>query len=346
MDIDNAIFFPLRSSAGWFRSPDTVKQFEGQLKTAAFCFDRVVLENGNYQIAITEKGAIEYPSTFNREDRELHFNEGGEVSLWIKSLEDGEDFHPSPDPRNDRAIPVISGKALAAYCVDFYPILNPAGVLLEPCFRWVNRPLPEAQIEEVRKAAHGEREAKDFWEELPFHDFEKGYIAESYHHDTVRMAMLGLPTFFDERLSEFTRLKGKRLAEFAPDVAPRIYHMALVNRMPDISVLPWDKVIDRRDTPAAQEFRNMIARVRQGVLQELPNLKSQADVYLLTDELYTQELTDEAMRFFTKKRDIGFNFMLNLTPAFGSFLGTAREIAKYIEQNQNWLALFPPKEEL
>jgi hypothetical protein len=328
---DNAVFFPLRSSAGWFRSPDTVKQFEGQLKTAAFCFDRVVLENGNYHVAITENGTFEYPPTFEPEHRQLRFNKGGEVSLRIELPRDREDLDSSLDTGPDGYTPLISGTALAAYYVDFYPILHPAGVLRESCFKWVNKPLAEEEIEKVRQAAQEETQAREFWEGLPFPHFEKGYVAQSYYHDTVRMAMLGLPTLFDERVSEFTRRKGQQLVEFAPDVAPRIYHMALVNRMPDISVLPWDKVIETRDTPVAQEFRNMIARVRRTVLEELSNLESQADVHLLTSELYSKELTDEALQFVPKKRDVGFNAILNLVPALGGWLGTALGVAQYIK---------------
>lgn len=346
MTRDNAVFFPLRSSAGWFRSPETVKQFEAQLKAAVFCFDSVVLENGNYQVDITENGAIEYPPMFGREHRRLHFNEGGEVSFRIRALESGEDHDLSTDIDPDEYIPIISGKALVAYHVDFYPVLHPAGVLSEPCFKWVNRPLDEEQVKQIREAVQEEEgQDKEFWEQLPFLDLEKGYIARSYYHDTIRMAMLGLPTLFDARVSEFTRRKGQQLVEFAPDVMPRVYHMSLVNRMPDIGALPWDEVIDKRDTPAAQEFRNMIARVRQKVLEELPNLGSQADVQLLTGDLFSQELVDETMQYFPKRRDVGMSAMLNLAPIAGGVVGTVMEAAKYVESRQSWLALFPPREQ-
>ena len=312
MSNDNYVFFPLRSSAGWFRSPDTVKQFEGQLKTAVFCFDKVVLENGNYEVAITENGAIESPPTFEPERRRLRFNEGGEIAFKIKPFGNGGEY-----------IPLVSGKCLVGYYVDFYPLLHPAGVLRESCFGWINKPLDEERIKKIREAAQEERQAKEFWKGLPFHNFEKGYIAQSYYHDTIMMAMLSLPTLFDERVSEFTRRKGQELVKFAPDVMPRIYHMALVNRMPDIGALPWDEVIDKRDTPAAQEFRDMIARVRQKVLEELPNLGSQADVQLLTGDLFSQELVDETMQYFPKGKDIGMSAMLNLAPIAGGVVGTA-----------------------
>lgn len=336
MNRDNSIFFPLRSSAGWFRSSETVKQFEAQLKTAAFCFDSVVLENGNYEVAITEKGAIESPPTFERERRKLRFNEGGEIAFKIKPFGDGGEY-----------IPLVSGKALAAYYVDFYPVLHPAGVLKEPCFRGVNQILTEEQVQKIREIVQAEEnQDREFWEKLPFLDLEKGYIAQSYYQDTVRMSMLGLPTLFDERVSEFTRRKGLELVKFAPDVMPHIYHMALVNRMPDISALPWDKVIDKRDTPAAQEFRDMIARVRQKVLEELPNLESQADVQLLTSDIFSEQLTDEAMQYFPRKRDIGMSAMLNLAPIAGGLVGTTMEAAKYVESHQSWLALFQRKEQI
>lgn len=54
------IFFPLRSSAGWFESRETVSVLEGQLKLSLICFDELVFEKGEYNLVVTEEGSYSY----------------------------------------------------------------------------------------------------------------------------------------------------------------------------------------------------------------------------------------------------------------------------------------------
>ncbi len=314
---------------------------------AAFCFDVVVLENDTYNFWATENGAFEGPgaSVLKLEDRRLIFNEGGQVSLFVGPVDDGETRRTSGPPiLTNEHKPLLSGEALVAYCADFYPVLKSAGVLDEPCFKWINDPLPQPQAQLAAEAAEADKEDQEFWGTLPFHRFERDYVIKSFYHDTARNESLRLPTLFDDRVSEYTRLKGLQLAKRAPDVAPHIYQVALVNRMADITAYSWEKVLDLRNKPAAQEFRDMLARVRGGVLAELPNLRSEADVRALTTELFFQELADEVAQQSSKTLGgVAFNLLLNLVPIFGPFIGATNEAARYIESRQSWTALFKPR---
>lgn len=310
-----------------------------------FCFDVVIFENGIYDVWVTEKGAVELPSVRELEHRKLRFNEGGQVSLSIHPLEDGEQ-HPAdgPFPENEYS-PLMSGKALVAYCVDFYPILEPTGFLGESCFKWLNTPLPDAQLTRVAEAAKADEDNKPFWDALPFHSFERNYIIKSFYHDTAWNEVIRLPTLFDNRVSEYTRLKGVQLSKHAPDVVPRVYDIVLKSGLDDVTIYSWAKLMELRNTPVGQEFRDMLARVRQGVLSDLQNIHSEADVLLLTGDLYSQELANEVtQRSFRGPGGIVFSLLLNLVPAVGPVASTAHEIARYIESHQSWTTLLKPKQ--
>jgi hypothetical protein len=329
----NAVFFPVRSNAGWFKSIETVKQLEARLKIAVFCFDKVVLENDRYELSITENGAVELPGlALLGAPRDFRFDEGGEVSL---------SFSPIDEQGNTtNFIPFVSGKALVSYHADFVPILEPNGVLRDSCFGWVHNPLADDVVEQSKIAAEKELENREFLASLPFNSFEKSYVVRNYYHDLARVEKLRMPMFLDNRVSELFSLKDRQLLDLAPDVMPYIYSAALLRNMPDVSSLPWEDLIQIRETPVVQAFRDMVARIRANVLYELPNLKSKNDVSFLVSQYLISEILEEVAQFMPTKPGIAMGMVLNLVPAFGGALSGAMGVSDYIKSRQSWITLF------
>jgi hypothetical protein len=330
----NNIYFPVRSNAGWFKNVETVKQLEAKLKVAAFCFDTVILENDRYELDVTSQGAFESPIYApSLKHRVFRFNEGGEVSFSVGELD--EEGNPK------EMFPVVSGKALVSYHADFLPVLNPYGLTDVDCFGWISKPLSEALVEKTREVANTERDDQDFWESLPFEEFEKGYVASNYYHDMARIATgFKIPMSLDRRVTEFIRCKDARLLKIASDVMPSIYEAALFDGMPDVSQLSWGELLQIREKPVVQGFRDMIVRVRASVLHELHNLKSQKDVTLLASDFLRREIIEELSQFQPSLPNIGFNIALNLIPAYGAAVSGAMSVSDYIKKNQSWVTLF------
>lgn len=333
VNLGNNIYFPIRSNAGWFKNIETVKQLEAKLKIAVFCFDRVILENDRYELEVTAQGALELPGyarTFS--DRVLRFNEGGETSFSIGELDD--------EGNSKGMTPLISGKTLASYHADFVPVLKPYGLMEADCFGWVSKPLSEDLIAKTREVARAERDDLEFWESLPFEEFEKGYVASNYYHDMARIATgFKIPMSLDRRVTEFIRRKDARLLRVASDVMPPIYEAALFDGMPDVSQLSWVELLQVRESPAAIGFREIMVRVRASVLHELCNLKSQKDVTLLASDFLRQEIIEELSQIKPTLPSIIFNIVLNLVP-FGNAVSGSIDVFEYFKSQRSWVTLF------
>lgn len=131
----NGVFFPLHSSAGWFESEQTAKELEQHLKMAVFCFDKVVLENGTYDVTITENGGFEAPwPSLPVERRRLRFDKGENFSFAIRLPKEDEDYDPHGAVDAAEYTPLVEGAARVSYLADFYPLLAPAGIVDESCF--------------------------------------------------------------------------------------------------------------------------------------------------------------------------------------------------------------------
>ena len=333
----NYLFFPIRSNAGWFKDMSTVNQLEARLKLAVFCFDKVILENYRYELIVTEEGAFEAPGAFHKlEDRKFRFDGAGIANVAIGPVnKQGE-----PDPYG--IVTLISGEGLVSYTADFVPVLNPYGLLRSECFGWINQPLPLNVVEQVRNRAREERGGRSIWDAVPFEGFEFGqdYLAKTYYHDMAWVEHLTIPMSLDHRISEFVRLKDIQILESMPDVVPSVYQASLVSGMPDVSLLSWDKLLEVRNTLAAQSYRDMLTRVRSAVLLELYNLKSEHDVNLLASRLHSKELMEEVRQFMPSTPGITFNMALNLVPAIGPGISGAIGVSDYIKSKQSWISLF------
>src|SRR5690606_24489923 len=160
----------------------------------------------------------------------------------------------------------------------------------------------------------------DLYASLPVPHFERGYILKALHLDAALAGAARMSITFDNRVAASLRVRQKRLPNLLPDVAPLVYEKALRIDMPAVGEMSWERVIELRESHEGTSFRSMIEQARKQVLEELPNLRTDADIREVVSDVMMADVIKELRGNASPIGSVLVGFSLNLLPVVGQLL--------------------------
>lgn len=329
--MNSNLLYPLRASAGWFANPATVGALQQNIKLALLCYDNLRFQDGVYGLQVAASGAFEVPLTGERE-RRLRFYENGEITLSFAAREGGP------------YTPLIKGPALSAYHVDFEPVLREAGLLGVDGVELWDAELASGAVDRLQPQIDRDRRDEELNRLLSVPKHERGFLLKALHMDACLAAAARMSVVFDRRITHVIRVQQSHCAvRLFPDIAPFAFEQALRFRMPDVRKLPWERVIEIRESHAGISFREMLRRARRHVVDELPNLRNESDFRALVEQVMMQDLIDEIHGQAPPVGTIIMGLLLNLIP-FGPVAQTLAALADAARKRQSWVNLLPRRD--
>lgn len=325
----SSILFPLRSSAAWFKSPDTVEDLWRYIKVALLCYDNLNFQDGYYDLTVTENGAFELPHHAPAGvPRKLQYGLGRQASFSISREPDGE------------PMPLIQGTTVASYHVDFHPVLHDVGLNGVDGIRLWGNDLNDAATKAANESASKDLRTPQQLQALPVPDFERNYVVKALHWDLLLAAVTKMNVAFDWRVSSAAMLRQQRIPPgLLPDVAPIAFNTLLRFNLPDVRALSWDRVLELRESHSGVALREMLERARARVLDELPNLQTTQDVHDVVSGVIIQDLLEEVWRLQPTAGSIAFGAALNLLPVLGTAIDTTISAVDAVQAQRSWIAL-------
>jgi len=325
------IYFPLRSNTGWFRDEATRRELERRIKQHLVVYDTLMFEDGTYRLVQLDNGDFDMhiPPASNPEPRDsLEYFTNGKFELRVGS-------------GSGEFLPVLAGEPLAAYTVDWLPILKEAGLLGEPFAPLVDYSLTDEGKRTVNTAVQADRRQRELMSAIPGNTFQSKKVVQSIYHDSIIAYGLGVPFTSDALVGRFIAAKNRSVtSHWDLDLSPFLLECLATLALPDFADQPWDAVVAARQSAAGRELRTMIARLNAEVIESLPQLRTEADLYKLVSQLYIRELVEEVRDFVPGAGDAAVGLTLNLIPIpWFSIVGSVRDIAGYVAAKRSWISL-------
>ena len=269
---DSTIYFPLRTNVDWFVTPDRAALLARQVKQAMLLYDNLVFQSGLFRAWIGSTGGFQTwipPDQVTDEmlQRPLsppggkHFLKFSGTVVLHEQTERAfkAEFHTLVDEFGGQKLPWVTLDSLVP--VDRFKALHE---------QWARRDTANRNvvIEGVSKRV-------------------RRLVLENMNRDMMLASILGSAVSMDA-------LHGPVLAQ---DVAirevlrPEVGFLTLEVVVPDFSMLPWSEVIDLREDPAFEAFREKMVHVEARARECLPD-GTIADVKYHISQL----LLDESLR--------------------------------------------------
>lgn len=213
------LLLPLRSNADWFATEEAQASLERRMKAAAIVHDELIFQDGRYLLNLWEDGVMDWlipPGAIPGERSEIRYREpGGSTQMMVRASDASED---------EEWLPIFRGKTLESLEVDFYPILEKAGLLSEDFVQLAFYQVSEEGKKRFQKAAQEDRRDAELMSSLDVERFHQKPILEAVHFDSALAAYVKSPFLTDQRIGGFIREKGGRIvrADWKLDLRPSI----------------------------------------------------------------------------------------------------------------------------
>ena len=259
MDQVNRVMFPLRSNAGWFESEDLKSSLIDQLKYAFLLYDEVLIEDGTYELDMTERGGSSFwhPSgSLPKEQRKIIVERdlaATDLSLSVK--EEG-----SSDPSK----PIVHGPTIARLKIDYFDILREVDLSDASFVRFVQLPdheIPAEMHAEIMRAS---------WRDTPLvkdivpNQHLRSTLVKSLNRDLAISVLTGSAIVLDPSQYGLLQRKVSATPSFSltlkdPQVAAgeRIIHLIT----PSLEGLDLQETIKLRQNKSWRSFREFIRAV-------------------------------------------------------------------------------------
>lgn len=260
------IFFPLKTGVELFEdreSPEAVTR----AKEAAVLYDEVIFEDGLYDATITPNGSTNFwtpPSHMTPDrlrDTRKPIQLGGSMCLAVGAQ--GDSGEPA-----DKMNVIFEGQVSARYVSEFYTGIIQDLAAFEP--PWARK----VTIGGSDTAAAFGDEAHQIVRALNFQDFSdpdllqgtesflRSFIYQSFNRDSVLAASLGASFSVTPLFAPMVAHRGVQ-ADLAGSEALAIL-------VPDLSIVPWEAVIEYREHPGSAEARERLREFERLAQEDEP----------------------------------------------------------------------------
>jgi hypothetical protein len=108
-------------------------------------------------------------------------------------------------------------------------------------------------------------------------------------------------------------------------------------QLPDFSSLPWDSLMEIRESDAGVSFRRMIHRLSDRVKAALPEVSDQREIDLLIAAELSKEILAELSQRTTSVSGTAVSFALNFIP-FGNVPSMMKDAAALERDQSSWVS--------
>lgn len=325
--MDSSIFLPLGSNASWFETEKTVAMLEGQLKTSLMLYDKVVLENGRYQMTAGDDGqgmthnwpAESYPG----DRREFSFYEKGrEFSIAL----------------GDKV--VLKSRAEIAFEVDFCPIVAKAGINDDSCVEWCSSTLTQGFSNSLKSQASNDLMQRRFSDYLPENRYFRKELIFKFYFDLCLAQALKLPVLMSAPSAKLAygvdRVRTNSFRHAVKSVAFDVWQNL---DLPDFSNWDWDEVLRFRNSANGVEFRKMINRICNEADLAYSCDSDVAAVQDIIRKNLIMEIINELKKRRKNSAKLGMSLMMNFVP-FSPFVSGGKELLDLAAENRSWVSIF------
>ena len=327
-----SILFPLRSSCGLFADERSRAVLETRLKRALLLYDEIVLQDGRYLLTVWERGNLDFdlaPLSIPDDRTKLDYYTPGGVSEFLIE-----------DPTTGAKHPILSGPTIAAYQVDFYPILHDAGLLGVESIKLVYFAPTEDTKARIKASADEDKRNRLLFDAAHGTHFQKGKLIEAVHFDSSLAFYLKSSLATDHRVASFIEAKNRQIAglRWQEDLRDFVFGTLTTVILPDLSSLGWEEILRVRESAAGGDLRQAIGRIAADTIAAISELSEPRDAELIVHRLLMRELIDEIRRHQPTARDLALDIALNFIP-YGGLIGGATAVADLVGHNQSWFSL-------
>lgn len=332
------IYFPFRTNVHYWDLDALELNLESRIKLSALIYDDLIFDNGAYEAIIGPEMSTEFliptmdqvPDGFL--DDELP-REGGEFAIQF-----GEFSMSSPAQRR--------------YRLCYRKMLDDIGITDFDWIGFINVALKEKGENAVKKLAEQDLSI--------FHDgeletyFVNSYILKSINHDFFIGNMFDWDMNLDPMHEVYLRQKLELFSANNRDENSLVDFDLVFPRLPDLSLVSWDEIIDARNNPTAVEFRQRFSKVTRDVRSTFLAGETVDAVRYQVMQWREEQLLKEIENLLTPKKKTIKDIAVNIAFVFGSFLpfigpivgvtdavrGVLEPIADGIEQSKTLGAAF------
>lgn len=326
------VYFPVRSNGSWFISDSTRDELERRIKHCMVLYDTLIFENSRFKLQVWENGHLgwEIPGENYQGDRSTirYYSPGDEMSFIVSSSKEGE-YHP-----------LLEGPVLAAYEIDFYPVLHDANLLEADFVKFLQSGLTEEGKQEVRKRTSKDLKYYTFDKQATGEYYKHKALVEGVHHDSLMAFGIDSPFLADELAGDFISARNEHGGdqvwrnELNANVLNTLYEVAF----PDFSSMEWEQIIPIRESAAGQDFRQMIERLTNRLSSAVGDISGPHEISLLSRGLFIEELVAELQELAPDMTTAVLGLGANLIPYTG-WASSSAEIVSAFEHRRSWISL-------
>lgn len=316
-----SIYFPSRTNVHYWDLETLELDLSSRLKLSAIVYDELILDDGVYTALIGPNLSVEIVTPLAKEQLPAGYldslpKEGGEFSLTFNDLG-------------------LSSPAQRRYQVSFRALFEEAGL---PNCSWINfnqQKLNEEIVNTIKQKAQEDLNI--------FHDggvetyLLHLHIIQSVIHDWIFGSIHGWDLNLDPMHETYLRQKLFLLNEQVDALNPPVDFDIVFPHLPDLSLVPWEQIIETREHPSAIAFRKNLADISHEARQKYLAGESADAVRFQVMKWRDEQLIKEIEnRLLTRKglvveNTITLGFLIGGSiPGIGAFVGlldTARSIA-------------------
>jgi hypothetical protein len=341
VEIPSTFFFPLRTNVRYFDTPEIYLSLEERLKQALILYDRVVFQDGVYQIWISERGTFEVIRPRASSDQQVKF--AGEQSRGVFHLQS----KPSDAGPDVPFTTIMAAQTKRYFTADFgllYEQARSKGIEgielmpfeLKPEFKDLASKLAEQDRDLQITTIQSETESTD----APF--FKKA-ILKNLNMDLILISDLGWPSSLDPIHAPLVCMK----ARYSGSLSPAPGFAALEFAVPYAGEAPWEELAEIRHIPSLVQFRKKLLEA-ENKARAMLGKHGEDDIRYEVGQIIKDELLKEISSLIPSSGDHIRNVALELAgaiipPPLGTapaVIDVAKEIKDWLDMRHSWLTVF------
>jgi len=328
----SSFFFPLRTNAGFYESPEGYLNLIEKIKQASLVYDKLIFEGGLYSSTFWETGHWDvYHSPSSVEKQQLEWMKknftptGGESAIFVQA-------------GNEEPVPLVSGEVVRRFQCEFHSVLSDLNAASLPWIEEETFELTEIGKQRTKEMANfllnGFRAAIPERNERIF-----TRVLSNFCRDMIITSGLNAAASI-HGLYAMPLIHG-----ISANRAPGFAALDIV--VPNVSQLSWEEIVELRNHPAWIEFRKKLLELETRVKAALPDVKEDEIQYIFAlFQAFTQELTTELASYQPKTGQIIGNVAIDLVvslipaPGLGAAFTGLRGFGAMEEAKSSWVAAF------
>ena len=326
------IYFPARTNVHYWDLESLDPDLESRMKLSALIFNELTFDDGAYTALVGTKGNVEIveyaPSLDSNYDLP---KEGGEFTVAYGDWE-------------------MTSPALRRYHLCFRRMLEEIGVIEFPWINFTRQECGEESKKRIKKLVETDMEALHSQDRETY--LLHKWLLYGLNHDLIIGLSNEWTLNMDPLREDLLRHKLKNpIGDTVSQNLPIDFEI-LFPKLPDLTHVSWDQILETREHPVAVEFRERLA---SATCQAQQAYLSGADVELVRslvkDWIEDQLLNEFQEQLKTKKQtvfEIGKSlllFVVGFIPGFGAAAGAIdtgisaiEAIREYREDRQSFAA--------